>query len=344
MEKSFRFGVLSTARIGVEKVIPEMMQSDEIQVAAIASRDIVKAELVAKKLGLLKAYGSYEELLADDQIDAIYNPLPNHLHVPWSILAAKAGKHVLCEKPIAPKRLEAIPLLEVARQQNVLIQEAFMVLTHPQWKAVHALIHDGKIGELRAIQGTFAYFNDDPANIRNRADIGGGGLLDIGCYPIVISRFLTGREPNKVSAILNYDPNFQTDRLGAVNLEFTSDGSDFPVVASFVFSTQLTPFQRMTFLGTQGRLEVTLPFNPPAEIPTQIWFDDGSSAPVSLASRQDIEPCAQYRLAGEAFAQAALKQAPTPVPMEWSLANMAVIDAAFESAKSGHVVQPKTAI
>ena len=343
MRERFRFGILSTAKIGVEKVIPEMMASREIEVVAIASRNAEKAQEAASNLGIEKAFGSYEELLADPEIDAIYNPLPNHLHVPWSVNAANAGKHVLCEKPIAITRAGALPLIDAAAENNVLIQEAFMVLTHPQWLETKALIDGGKIGELRAIQGTFSYFNADSANIRNQADIGGGGLLDIGCYPIVISRFITGLEPTQVHAMLDVDPEFRTDRLGSVMLRFDDAPGGFAVQSSFMFSTQMCPFQRMTFMGTKGRLEVTIPFNPPADRPTEIWFDDGAAAPMPAPELTRIKPCAQYRLAAEAFANAALGKRQPAATLDWTLANMAVIDAAFKSAESGQWERPHEA-
>lgn len=340
MSDRFKFGILSTAKIAQQKVIPEMLRSQIVEVHAIASRDQANADAAARELGIEKAYGRYEDLLADPEIDAIYNPLPNHLHVPWSIRAAEAGKHVLCEKPIAITRDEALPLIEIAERSGVLIQEAFMVVTHPQWLQVKTMIAQGKIGELRAIQGVFSYFNDDADNIRNRAEIGGGGLLDIGCYPIVISRFITDREPEWVQASLDLDPNFQTDRLGSVMLTFSaSDG--FPVQSSFVFSTQMVPFQRMSFFGTKGRLEITLPFNPPPDLATEIWFDDGATAPIASPERIKVAACGQYRLAAEAFARAASgdpHQAPVPLP--WSLANMAVIDAAFRAASTGRSERP----
>ena len=334
MQSRFSFGVLSTAKIAREKVVPEMMRSRLVEVAAIASRREDTARKTARELGIEKAYGSYEQLLADPEIDAIYNPLPNHLHVPWSVKAAEAGKHVLCEKPIAPTRDEALPLIEAAERYGVLIQEAFMVVTHPQWLTVKEWIEAGKIGELRAIQGVFSYFNADPDNIRNRADIGGGGLLDIGCYPIAISRFVTGREPVSVQAVFDFDADFRTDRLGSAVLQFSAEDG-FPLQSSFVFSTQMTPFQRMSFYGTTGRrLEVTLPFNPPPDIATEIWFDDASTAPIASPIRHRLECCGQYQLAAEAFARAARGQTPPAISLDWSLANMAVIDAAFRAARS----------
>ncbi len=206
MNRKVRWGILSTAGIAVNKVVPAMQQGDWSEVSAIASRDIAKATQVAQRLGIPKAYGSYEELLAGAEIEAIYNPLPNHLHVPWTTKAAEAGKHVLCEKPIALNMEEAQQLLAVRDRTGVKIQEAFMVRTHPQWLATFALIKSGRIGALRAINGFFSYFNRDPQNIRNKLEIGGGALLDIGCYPITVSRFIFGAEPRRVLGLIERDP------------------------------------------------------------------------------------------------------------------------------------------
>ena len=334
-----RFGVLSTAKIGREKVVPPMMRGERTEVVAVASRDHARAAEMAEELGIEKAYGSYEELLADPEIDAVYNPLPNHLHVPWTLEAVRAGKHVLCEKPIAITRAGAEPLVKAAREHNVLVQEAFMVLTHPQWLKARELVQGGAIGELRAIQGCFAYFNDDPDNIRNMADIGGGGMLDIGCYPIVTSRFVTGREPEKVFAFMDRDPRFKTDRLASAILQFpASDG--FPVQSNFICSTQMAGFQHMAFFGTEGRLEVEIPFNPTPMEPARLYLDDAGTAPVTSRKPVEIAACDQYGVAGDAFAAAVLDGTPQPVPLESTLANMAVLDAAFRSAASGQWEKP----
>jgi len=216
MSKSkIRWGILGVANIAVKKVIPGMQLSASAEIAAIASRDLAKAQAAAAKLGIPAAYGSYEELLADPNIDAIYNPLPNHLHVPWSVKAADAGKHVLCEKPISMDAAEAQILIEARDRNNVKIGEAFMVRVHPQWLRAREIVRSGALGELRAITGVFSYFNNDPANVRNQADIGGGGMLDIGCYPITMSRFLFGREPVRVAALVDRDPAMHIDRLAS---------------------------------------------------------------------------------------------------------------------------------
>ena len=325
-----RWGVLSTARIGWEKVIPAMQGGAHCRIDAIASRDIDRARQWAGKLGIPKAYGSYEALLADPEIDAVYNPLPNHLHVPWTIRAAEAGKHVLCEKPVAITAAEAEPLLAARDRTGRHIQEAFMVRTHPQWVTARQIARSGRIGRIRAIQGFFSYHNVDPDNIRNRADIGGGGMLDIGCYPTTTSRFVLDAEPERVVSLIERDPEFGTDRLGSAIYRFP-DG----VQASFVYSTRLVAYQRMHILGETGRIEIEIPFNAPPDRPCRIFVDDGSDLSGGGIETVEIPACDQYRVAGDAFSKAILDGTPQPVPLEDSIANMRVIDAVFRSAETG---------
>src|SRR5277367_2060701 len=250
MNNKVEWGVFGVSDLAVKKVIPAMQRGEWSHVAAIASRDLKRAQQAAERLGIPKACGSYEELLADPNIEAIYNPLPNHLHVPWSIKAAEAGKHVLCEKPIGMNVAEAKALLKARDRTGVKIGEAFMVRTHPQWLRTRELIRGGKIGDLRSITGAFSYFNRDPANIRNVLDWGGGALFDIGCYPITTSRFIFGEEPSRAIAAVERDPEFQTDRLTSAILDFPAGQ------AVFTCSMQLVPYQRMQFFGTKGRIEI----------------------------------------------------------------------------------------
>src|SRR5690348_16930138 len=258
MMDKVRWGVLSTADIGVRQVIPAMQQGTYCEIAGIASRSLEKAQAAAAQLGIPKAYGSYEELLGDPEIDAIYNPLPNHLHVPWSIKALQAGKHVLCEKPIALSAAEAEALAAEARKHPRLkVMEAFMYRHHPQWRHARQAVLDGGIGELRTIQSLFSYYLDDPTNIRNKAAIGGGGLMDIGCYNISLSRFIFAAEPRRVLGVIERDPDFGTDRLTSGMLEFDRG------TATFTCSTQLAPYQRVHICGTAGRIEIEIPFNAP---------------------------------------------------------------------------------
>jgi predicted dehydrogenase len=328
------WGVLSTAKIAREKVIPPLQKARLCRVDAIASRDPVRGREVAERLGIARAYGTYEELLADPLIQIVYNPLPNHLHVEWTTKAAEAGKHVLCEKPIALDAAGAEELIRVRDRTGVRIQEAFMVRTHPQWLEAREIVRSGRIGELRSILGFFSYMNTDPANIRNMASIGGGGLLDIGCYPITTSRFVTGAEPRRVAAVLDRDPTFATDRLGSVILDYPG------VQCIFTFSTQLTPRQTMQFFGTKGRLEVEVPFNAPNDRPCRLFLHDGTSLTGDDRTIIEIPTCDQYGIAGDAFAAAILEDRPQPVPLEDSVLNMRVIDAVFRAAESGRWEQP----
>ena len=330
-----KWGVLGAAAIATKKVIPGMQIGELSEIAAIASRDLKKAKDAAKKLGIAKAYGSYEELLADEEVEAVYNPLPNHLHVPWSVKAAEAGKHVLCEKPVSLTVTEARTLLEVRDRCGVKIGEAFMVKTHPQWLRTRELIRKGVIGELRAIVGAFSYFNRDPENVRNKAEWGGGGMMDIGCYPITMSRFIFGEEPVSVLGLIERDPDFKTDRLASAILEFPSGQT------VFTCSTQLVAYQRMQFLGTQGRIEIEIPFNAPPDRATRIFIDDGRDVFGGGIRMETIPVCDQYTVQGDAFSRAIREGGEVPVPLEDAIANMAVIEAVFRAGESGKWERPE---
>ncbi|MDX9860302.1 MAG: Gfo/Idh/MocA family oxidoreductase [Rhodospirillales bacterium] len=323
------WGIISTAKIGREKVIPAMQAGRLTRVNAIASRDLAAATVVAEKLGIPRAYGSYEELLADREIEAVYNPLPNHLHVPFSIRAAEAGKHVLCEKPIALTATEAQSLIAVRDRTGVRIEEAFMVRHHPQWRRARELVREGRIGDLRAIQAFFSYNNPDPANIRNMADIGGGGIYDIGCYPVVTARFLFEAEPTRVVALIERDPVMKTDRLTGAILDFPGGH------ATFTCSTQMIPFQRVQILGTAGRIEVRVPFNAPPAEPSCILLDFEGRVGDAAAVHEEFAPVDQYTLQGDVFSEGIRTGTPPEFPLEDSVRNMRVIDALFRSGASG---------
>jgi predicted dehydrogenase len=334
MPNKVRWGVLSTAKIGVTKVIPGMQQGEWSEVAAIASREPGKAKTVARDLGIAKSYGSYEELLADPQIEAIYNPLPNQLHVPWSIKAAEAGKHVLCEKPLSLTVAEARTLLAARDRTRVKIGEAFMVRTHPQWLRAREVVRSGRIGPLRSIIGFFSYHNVNPSNIRNIPECGGGALMDVGCYPITTSRFMFGEEPSRVFGLVERDPVMKVDRLTSAILDFPSGQS------TFTCSTQLVPYQRMHFLGTKGRVEIEIPFNAPKDRPTKIFIDDGGDLSGSGISTETFPTCDQYTLQGDVFSKAIREGGEVPVSIEDAVNNMAVIEAIFRSAESGRWEKP----
>jgi predicted dehydrogenase len=328
MSKKIRWGVLSTASIGVRKVLPAMQKGEYSSVVAIASRNLGKAKDTAAKLGIPTAYGSYEELIADRHVDAIYNPLPNQLHVPWTIKAAEAGKHVLCEKPISLTAAEAESLLRVRERTSVKIGEAFMIRSHPQWLRTKALIDEGRIGELRCVMGCFSYFNVDPANIRNHVESGGGALYDIGCYCIQASRYAFGAEPIRVVGCIDRDPKMRTDRLTSAILEFQGGQ------AIFTCGTQLVPYQRVQFLGTRGRIEIEIPFNAPIDRPTRIVVDGGDLFGADRVT-EEFPICDQYTLQGDQFSKAILEDTEVPVPLEEAIRNMKVIEAIFRSAESG---------
>ena len=303
--------MLGVAKIATTKVIPAMQRAANVEVLGIASRDLSKAQAAAEHLGISRAYGSYEEMLADPSIDAIYNPLPNHLHVPMSIRAAEAGKHVLCEKPIALSVAETRQLIAARDKAGVKIGEAFMARTHPQWLRAAELVRAGRIGELRVVSGHFSYFNRDPQNVRNIAAIGGGGIMDIGCYPITLSRMIFGAEPQRIHAFLDRDPEFKTDRLASVILEYPAGH------ASFTCSTQLVSYQKMHIFGTTGRIEIEIPFNAPPDKPTRIFVNEVV---------EEFPVCDQYTIQGELFSRAILENTEVPVPLEDALKNMAVIE------------------
>jgi len=323
--KKIRWGVLSTAKIGTKKVIPAMQLGEYCTVTAIASRQLGKAQAAARRLDIEKAYGSYEELLADTDVDAVYLPLPNHLHVPWAIKVLKAGKHVLCEKPLGLNATEAQELLEASRKfPRLKVMEAFMYRHHPQWQWAKKRVSEGKIGELRTIHSFFSYYNSDPNNIRNKADIGGGGLMDIGCYCISLSRFIFGAEPRRVCGIREEDPEMRVDRLTSGILEFASGTS------TFTCATQLVPYQRVNIFGTKGRIEVEIPFNAPPDRPCKIWYGDDARIEEVI-----LEICNQYTIQGDLFSRAVLEDKEVPTPLEDAVANMQVIDALVRSARSG---------
>lgn len=325
MPAKIRWGVLGVAKIATDKVIPAMQRGEFCEVVAIASRSQEKANAAAATLGLAKAYGSYDALLADPEVDAIYNPLPNHLHVPLSIQALEAGKHVLCEKPIALSAHEGQQLVEAGRMHpHLKLMEAFMYRHHPQWVAAKQFVQDGRIGELRTIQSFFSYFNDDGDNIRNRPEFGGGGLMDIGCYPISLSRFIFTAEAQRVLGHVEYDSRFQTDRIASAILDFGKGTS------TFTCSTQLFPFQRVHIFGTTGRIEIEIPFNAPPDKSCRMWHAD------QLGTTEIRFPvCDQYTIQGDLMSAAILNDTPVPTPIEDAVANMQTIEALVRSGANG---------
>jgi predicted dehydrogenase len=328
--ETVRWGVLSTAAIGLRKVIPGMQMAERCDVMAIASRDAARAEEAARSLGIDRSYGSYEALLEDPDVEAVYNPLPNHLHAEWTLRAAAAGKHVLCEKPLAMSSAQAEEMVAACRDAGVLLMEAFMYRLHPQWVRVRTLVHGGAIGELTAIQAFFSYRNVDPENIRNIASYGGGALMDVGCYPINLARMLFDAEPSRVEGAVLRDPDFGTDGVTSAVLDF--DGRH----ATFTCSTRLEPDQRVHVVGTEGRLLVEIPFNIPPDRSTRLHLTAGGDPPVAPNTEViEIPSADQYGVQGDAFSRAVLGEADLPTPPEDGVANMRVIEAVLASAEAG---------
>jgi predicted dehydrogenase len=329
MAKRVRWGVLGAAKIAVEKVILAMQKGEWCEVAAIASRDVDRARAAAERLGIAKAYGSYDELLADPEIDAVYNPLPNHLHLPLSIRAVEAGKHVLCEKPIGLDTAEAIALAEARDRTGVKVQEAFMVRTHPQWLRAKEIAASGRLGEVRSIAGYFSYYNDDPSNIRSVPEYGGGALMDIGCYLVLAARTIFGEEPSRVFGAVERDAKMGVDVLTSAILSFGARH------AIFTCSTRVAPYQRVQILGTRARLEIEVPFNAPPDRSCRLFVDDGSDLQGASVETVELPTVDQYTIQGDLFSRAILEDTDVAYPLEESIRNMAVVEAIFASGRSG---------
>jgi len=331
----FRFGVLGVSRFALRRMIPAMRAARGVELVAIASRDAGKAAEAARELGVAKSYGSYEALLADPDIDAVYNPLPNHLHVPWSERAAEAGKHVLCEKPIAMGAAEARRLLGVRDRTGVVICEAAMVQVHPRWLTARELVRGGRIGQLRAFVGTFGYNIADRDNIRFDAGMGGGVLLDTGFYPVTMSRFCFENEPTGVLARSEVDPATGVDLLTSGVLQFPGGQ------ATFSCGMSLAPMQRALLLGTKGHLDLPIAWNPAGDRPSELTIETSPSLEEPAPERVAFDAVDQYAILLERFAQAATAGGAPPIPLEDSVKNMAVLDALARSAKSGRWESPQ---
>ena len=321
----FRFGILSTAKIGIEHLIPAMLAADNCVLAGIASRDAKKARKVAKRFGIPLSFRSYEELLASDEIDGVYIPLPTSQHIEWAIKATEAGKHVLCEKPISLKADEIKPLIRARNKHKVIVSEAFMVTYHPQWLKVRELLKKGSVGQLRQVQASFAYHNVDATNMRNRLELGGGALPDIGVYPVVATRFVTGVEPQKVLANVEFDPKFKTDRFASAQVKFKNFDLNFYV------STQMALRQSILFHGDKGFIELNAPFNSNLYEGSGVRLHNADHSEDKVFRYTGID---QYQYQVEAFAKAAAGRKQEIFSLESSHANQRVIDAIYASARN----------
>jgi predicted dehydrogenase len=336
MSKKVSWGILGAANIAVKSVIPAMQTSNICEISAISSRDKEKSKRIADQFNLPKFYGSYQELLEDSAIEAVYIPLPNHLHLEWATKAANAGKHVLCEKPLGMNAAEVRKLIEVRDKTGVKIQEAFMVRTHPKWLAVKDLVKSGRIGNVNAITMFFSYYNLDKANIRNKLDVGGGALTDIGCYCINLSRFIFDDEPTKVSSLIQRDEETKIDKLTSAMLEFPKGH------ATFTCSTQLVPYQRMQIVGTKGRIEIEIPVNFSPALPNRIFVDNGSDLSGKHIETIEFTATDKFLIQADLFSKAIRENTEQAISLEDSFKNMAVIDAVFRSAKTGDRETPES--
>jgi predicted dehydrogenase len=335
LEQKVRWGILGAANIAVKSVIPAMQSSKNCEIIAIASRNTEKAKKVAADFNLPKYYGNYDDLLNDSEIEAVYIPLPNNLHFDWTIKAAEAGKHILCEKPICLNTAEVRKLIEVRDKTGVKIQEAFMVRTHPLWVSVSEMVHGGRIGKVSAITMFFSYMNLDKTNIRNNLEVGGGALRDIGCYCINLSRFIFDDEPIQVSSLIERDAETKTDKLTSAMLQF-SHGH-----ATFTCSTQLVPYQRMQIVGTKGRIEVEIPVNLPPDSATRIFVDDGLNLYGKNIETIEFSAADKFTIQGDLFSKAIRENSAQSVSLEDSFANISSIDAVFRSAESKNWETPE---
>jgi predicted dehydrogenase len=326
------WGILSTANIGIKRVIPAILAGRRGAIGAIASRDADRAAGIAARFGIPRSYGSYEALLEDPAIEAIYNPLPNHLHVEWTVKALEAGKHVLCEKPIALNATEAQDIVAARDRSGKRVIEAFMVRFHPQWHRVRSLVQEGRIGTVRALQSAFTFPIYDPANVRNRPEFGGGALYDVGCYPLVTARYVFGAKPDRAIALVDRDPKLGVDRV-------TSGVVGFPGGGQLVFTSalQLALYQRVVILGSEGRIEIPVPFTPPKDHPCRIIIDSGAALDGSSAVFEDFAPIDQYQLQCDLAAAAFRGETAQEFPIEDAIVNMQVIDALYRSAASGRL-------
>jgi predicted dehydrogenase len=333
--RKIQWGVLSTANIGIKRVIPAILSGTRGAVAAIASRNPSSAAEIAARFAIPRSYGNYQALLDDPEVEAIYNPLPNHLHVEWTVRALEAGKHVLCEKPLGLNAAETQAIVAARDRSQKCVIEAFMVRYHPQWHRVRALVHAGRIGTVQAIQSAFLFTVLDPNNVRNQADIGGGALYDVGCYPLVTARYVFGSEPTRAIALIKRDAELGVDTLTSGLLEFPGGGQ-----LLFSSAMRLANFQRVTILGTEGRIDIPVPFTPGKDHLCRLAIDSGKSLDGTSVEFEDFPAVDQYVLQCDSAAAVFRGETPQEFPIEDAIANMRAIDALYRSAVSGRWETP----
>jgi predicted dehydrogenase len=327
-QKRVRFGILGTGLIAQNHFIPALQGAERCDLVGIASRSMVKATEVAAAFSIPRAYGSYEELLADPEIDAVYLPLPNDLHVPWTKRAANAGKHILCEKPIALTSAEAEGLAAHCADRNVIAMEAFMYRFHPAWEIVRRRIADNAIGRLIDIGIWFSFRSARVGDYRLNFGAGGGALYDVGCYAVNVSRMLLGDEPERVLGTARLDPETGVDMTFAGILDY---GSAF---ASFTCSMEQEPQHSIVIHGSSGWISIADPFNCPPEVATKITIGTGGDSHPNASGIETVivPPANQYGLQATALADSILTGGPSPLPLEDSIANMRLLERLFAAA------------
>ena len=322
--KKIRFGVLGVSNHFYKRIVLPLQKAKNCEVVAMASRNPIKSKEAAQEFDIPIFALSYDELISSDEVDAIYIPLPNHLHSEWTIKALEAGKPVLCEKPLAMDAQEAKQMADLSIKLGVPLMEGFMYRFHPLWQHIRNIIRTNQIGQINAIHTIFSYNNPSPTNIRNIKEYGGGALMDIGCYAISVPRFLLGREPKKVMATMVKHPEFKTDMHTSALLDFGD------VNASFFVSTGSEAFQKVEIIGSAGTITVPIPFNTYVDTPSTITVNTGQGE-----RKVEFPTCDPYGIMFDAFSESLIEQKPVPVPIEDAIHNMKVVDAVVASAKSG---------
>lgn len=324
-----RWGILGVSVHYRLRVHNPLQTAEGVQLTGIASRSLDRAREAAERFGIPKFYGSYEELLEDPEIEAVYIPLPNTMHTEWVRKAADHGKHILCEKPFSMSAEETERTIAYAREKGVKVMEAFMYKLHPQWRHAKALVGAGEIGEVQAVHVFFGYNNPDPTNIRNQLEMGGGAVPDIGCYAVSSSRLMMGKEPKRVVSLITRDPELGTDVLSSAILDFGGGAR-----ANITVGTQVFLQQHVQVFGSAGYLSIEVPFNTFPDVPGRVTVINGIGKRVVETEVNDM-----YRIEFEEFSRAVRKGTPVPVDPADAVANQKVLDALYASEEKGGWVE-----